>query len=160
MVMRTLEICQPYIIPGRTAWLHLLPQSFASVLGCQRFFQRRDASVVRPVGHHYQQASAAEHIRIAVEGYILPALGGVFHEVYQSLSAARAWRALVEVRDMNGNAAANANLQRLAERVEVAVAQPIAHMRMVEAAHVGDEFAQLDNLVGGGVAAGRVVQPG
>ena len=114
---------------------------------------------MRPVGHHYQQARAAEDIRVAVERHILTAPCGFFHKVDQSLTASRAWRALVEMRNVNGNTAADADLKRLAEGIKISVAETVAHMRMVKAAQIGDEFAQRDKLIRISVASGWVVQP-
>ena len=114
---------------------------------------------MRPIGHHYQQASAAEDIRVAVERYILTTPCGIFHEIDQSLPASGAWSALVEMRDVNGNTAAHADLKRLAEGVKVSVAETVAHMSMVEPAQICNEFAQRDKLIRICVASGRIVQP-
>ena len=32
MVLRPLEVCEPYIVPRRTTWLHLLTKALACVL--------------------------------------------------------------------------------------------------------------------------------
>ena len=84
-----------------------------------------------------QQARARPLGRIRVEGDV-EALGArVVDEREQRLGAARVRLAVVEVGDVGRRAGPPADLDRLAERVEVAVAERVADVGVVEAAVPG-----------------------
>jgi hypothetical protein len=92
---------------------------------------------VHPVGEHDQQARAAVDVRIAVEGDVQPfALTCVLDQGQHVGGAAGRVQALVEMGDVGGDARAAADLDRFAERVEEAVAESIAHVRVVDAAQL------------------------
>ena len=67
---------------------------------------------------------------------------------------------MVEVGDVRGALALPADLDRLAERVEVAVAERVADVRVVEPAVSCGLGRELGELIGAGIGAGRVVQAG
>ncbi len=68
--------------------------------------------------------------------------------------------AVIEVGDVGGRRRPPADVDRLADRVEVAVAQRIADVGVVEAAVPAGLRGQRGQLGGRGVATGRVVEPG
>ncbi len=68
--------------------------------------------------------------------------------------------AVVEVGDVGGRAGTPADLDRLAERVEVAVAERVAHVGVIEAAGPTGLLGERGEFLGRGVAAGRVVEAG
>ena len=68
--------------------------------------------------------------------------------------------AVVEVRDVGRRTGASPDLDRLAERVQVAVAERVPDVGVIEAAVPARLFGQGSELLGRGIAAGRVVEPG
>ena len=84
---------------------------------------------------------------------------GVIDEGQHRFGSAGKRLPVIEVGDVGGPLAAPADLDRLAERIEVTVAERVAHVGVVEAP-VGRRLArQLRQLIGAGIGAGRIVQP-
>ena len=91
--------------------------------------------------------------RVGVERDV-EALGArVVDQREHRLRAARVRLAVVEVGDVGRRAGAPADLDRLAERVEVAVAERVADVGVVEAAVPAGLLGQRGELLGRGVAA-------
>ena len=66
---------------------------------------------------------------------------------------------MIEVGDVCRRLAATADLDRLAERVEEAVTERIAHVAVIDASVPAGLAGQVGQLVRRRVAAGRVVEP-
>ena len=105
-----------------------------------------------------QQPRAGPLVGVAIEGDVLPLGAGVFDQPKQLLRTAGIARPMVEVRDMRRRATPLADLDRLAEGVEEPVAEPIADVRVVEAAESRCLAAEVGELLGRGIRAGRVVE--
>ena len=118
--------------PGPPAWIH-----------CGQLDQEPRR---RPLG------------RIGVEGDVEPLGARVIDQREHRLGRARVRLAMVEVGDVGGGVGPPADLDRLAERVEVAVAERIADVGVVEAAVATGLVGQRGELLGRGVGAGRVVE--
>ena len=77
-----------------------------------------------------------------------PSAARVVDERQQRLGAARVRVAMVEVGDVGGRAGPPADLDRLAERVEVAVAERVADVGVVEAAVAAGFLGEGGQLLG------------
>jgi hypothetical protein len=118
------------------------------------------AAVLGPLRQHDGQARAAVEIRIAVEGDVEPFVAGILDQSQHARGAATAGSALVEMRDVHRNVALASDVEGLLERIQKAVTQAVAHVRMIDTAQAHRLAAQLDQFGGVGIAAGRVVQAG
>ena len=98
--------------------------------------------------------------RIGVERDVEPLGAGVVDQREHRLGRAGVRLAVVEVGDVGRRAGAPADLDRLAERVEIAVAERIADVRVVEATVAPGLGGQRGELLGRGERARRIVEPG
>src|SRR5215510_11444697 len=105
MVLGTLEVREPHVLPGRRARSHLLTHAVAHLWGAQHFFEMLWPTVVRPLWDNDEQARAAKGIGIAVEGDVHALFACIFDQTQHARGATQTCGALVEVRNVNGNAA-------------------------------------------------------
>src|SRR5262249_45477149 len=95
-----------------------------------------------------------------VERHVQAGVARVLYQTEHAAGAARRGRAVVEVRDVDGNVAAPADVEGLAEGIEELVAEAVAYVGVVDAAEPGRFPGQLRELRRVGVAAGRVIEAG
>ena len=160
MMLGALEVREPHLVPRRRPRAHLLPHPRPRVGVGEVPPQRGQPPVERPLRDHDVEAGRAVGVGVAVEGDVEPFGAGVLDEREHAGRPAGRGRALVEVGDVRGNPGAPADLERLPERVEEAIPQAVAHVGVVEAAEPARLLRQGHQLLGIGVAPGRVVEPG
>ena len=142
--------------PGR----HLVADARPRGAVGQALLEPRHAAGLDPRRQHDQQARARPLVGVEVEGHVEPLVAGVVDQAEQLLGRARVVPAVVEVRDVDGTAAtAPADLDRLAERVEEAIAQVVADVRVVDATEPRGLRQERGQLLGRGIGAGWVVEP-
>ena len=144
----------------RAARRELGPHPVAGGPVGEPLLERPRAAGLDPLGQLDEQARRGPFGRIRVERDV-EALGArVVDEREQRLGAAGVRVAVIEVGDVGGRRGPPADVDRLADRVEIAVAQRIADVGVVEAAVPAGLLGERRQLGGRGVAPGRVVEPG
>ena len=119
---------------GRAAGRELGADAVARGAVGQSLLQRPGAAGLDPLRELDEQAGRRPLGRVGVEGDVEPVGARVVDQREHRLGAARVRRAVIEVGDVGGRAGAPADLDRLAERVEVAIAERIADVAVIEAA--------------------------
>ena len=156
--MGALEVGEPDVAPGLAPGSDLLSQALAAFVGAEDFFEAGRASVVGPLGEHDEDPGAAVGVREAVHGHVLAGVDGAVDQFEEVSGAAGMGDALVEVGQVAGKAGPLADLQGLFDGIEEPVAEGVAEVGVIDAAESGDLLGEADQLVGGGVASGRVVE--
>ena len=128
------EVGEPHFVPGLCPGSDLLAEPLAAFMGAKDSLEAFGAAVVSPVRKGDEDTGAAVDVGIAVEGDVAAVLAGVLHEPDEAAAAAGAGRLLVEVGDVDGDAAAIADLDGLSEGIEVAVPHLVADVGVVDAA--------------------------
>lgn len=113
-----------------------------------------------PLGKHDKDSGAAVHVGEAVHGDVLAGIDGAVNEFKELPSAAGMSDALVEVGEVTGEAGPPADIEGFLDGVEEPIAEGVAEVGVVDAAESGGFLGETDEFVGGGVAAGRVVEAG
>ena len=119
---------------------------------------RAGPAVLDPQRHLDQQPRRRPFVGVHVERDVEAVSARVVDKGEQRLRSAGVRLAMIEVRDVNRPGAAPADVDRLAERIEVAITERVADMRVVEAAVARRFRRQRRELVGRGIRAGRVVE--
>ena len=158
LVVGALEVGEPDVAPGLAPGSDLLPEALAALVGAEDFFEAGRASVVGPLGEHDEDPGAAVGVGEAVHGHVLAGVDGAVNQFEELSGAAGVGDALVEVGQVAGEARPLADLQGLLDGVEEPVAEGVAKVGVIDAAESGDLLGEADEFVGGGVAAGRVVE--
>ena len=143
----------------RTPGRELGPDAVARGPVGQPRLDRAGAALLDPERHLDEQSRRGPLGRVGIEGDVEPFGPGVVDQGEQPLRAAGVRLAVVEVGDVGGRAGAPADLDRLADRVEVAVAERIADVGVVEAAVSPGLLGQGRQLRGRGETPRRVVEP-
>jgi hypothetical protein len=146
--------------PGeqRAPLLELAPDPRPDVLVREPLLRPDRAAGLDPGRDEDQQAGARPLRGIGVERDVEALASGGVDELEHPVGAARERLAVVEVGDVGRRLAEPADLDRLAERVEEAVAERVADVGVIEAAVPSGLLRQLGQLPGGGVAPRRVVE--
>ena len=165
-VLRPAEGAQADVGPAgpagvrRAARCELGPHPVARGAVGEPLLERSRAAGLDPLRQLDEQAGRGPFGRIGVERDVEALGAGVVDEREQRLRAAGVRLAVIEVGDVGGRRRTPADVDRLADRVEVAVAQRIADVGVVEAAVPAGLLGERRQLGGRGVAPGRVVEPG
>ena len=113
---------------------------------------------LRPHRDQDQQSRAGPLVGVGIERHVEALRPRVVDQLEHRIGSAGECQAVVEVRDVGGRLAPPADLDRLAKGVQVAVAQRVAHVGVVEASVPAGFARELRQLPGGGIAAGRIVE--
>ncbi len=163
-VLRVGEGAEPKVGPaagpgvGGATRLELGTQSVTRGGVSEARLERFRSAGLDPARELDQQARARPLGRVGVEGDVEALRSRVVDQRQHRLGPAWMRLTMVEVGDVGGRAGAPSDLDRLAERVQVAVAQRVAHMRVVEPAGATGRLGERGEFLGRGVAAGRVVE--
>ena len=124
----------------------------------QPLLERPRAAGLDPLWQLDEQPCRGPFVRIRVERDVEALGAGIVDEREQRFGAAGVRVAVIEVGDVGGRRCPAADVDRLADRVEIAVAQRVADVRVVEATVPAGLLGERGQLGGRGVAPGRVVE--
>ena len=126
----------------------------------ETFLERSGSAGLDPLRELDEQPRRRPLRGVGVERDVEPFGTRVVDQREHRLGRAGVCLAVVEVRDVGRRLGPPADLDRLAERVEVAVAERVANVGVVEAAVPAGLLGEHGELLGRRVPAGRVIEPG
>ena len=165
-VLGTAEGTEPDIRPARRARVRratgreLGTDAVARGPVRETFLERSGSAGLDPLRELDEQPRRRPFRGVGVERDVEPLGTRVVDQREHRLGRAGVRLAVVEVRDVGRRLGAPADLDRLAERVQVAVAERVANVGVVEAAVPAGLLRQHRELLGRRVPAGRVIEPG
>ena len=122
--------------------------------------RRGRAALLDPGRDRDQQARRGPLVGVGVERDVEPLGAGIVDELEHLLGRPGERGPVVEVGDVGGRAAAPPDVDRLPERVEEAVAERVAHVRVVDAVEARGLGSEIRAAPRRRVRAGRVVEAG
>ena len=165
-VVRVPERAEAHVGPARRARVgsassgKLLAEAVARGPLGEALLERAGAAGLDPARELDEEPGARPLVRVGVVRDVEALGAGIVDEAEQGLVPAGMRLAVVEVRDVGRRPGSPPDLDRLPERVQVAVAERVPDVGVVERAVPARLLRQRGELLGRGVAAGRIVEPG
>src|SRR5262249_26274806 len=117
-------------------------------------------AVVRPLWDDDEQPCAAQGVGIAIKGDVHALFTRVLNQTEHACGTPWTRSALVEVRDVDGNAALAPDVEGFFERIQETIPQAVAHVCVVDAPETCRLAAQLNQFSRISITARRIVQAG